>query len=107
MKIKLVEDIVDELNQKANRNRELLNEAETILKDNGFELANEINGISYNIENEDVNASFYIGNDLSYKGYITNNGNESINFNCKGTEDTLISTLEKFIEEWDDINEGR
>ncbi len=107
MKIRLVEDIVDDVKQRANETQKLLNEVNDILVTNEFTRKQEINGTSYFISKDDINASFYISDDLNYKGYITTDSSDSINFNLKGTKTNLVSAVNKFIKEWDELNESR
>ena len=86
MRFKLNEDLEQELIKKQEQITAITDNLNKLFEEQGFIQVIDINGISYTFENDDINAMFYIDDDLNYKGYIQS---ETTSINVIGKMDTV------------------
>lgn len=64
----------------------------------GFEKSVQINGLNFESTKGDVYASFFVDNKLNYKGYVTTDAADNINYSVKGTIDNVMSAANNIID---------
>lgn len=97
LKIRLVEDVLDDVKQRNKERNDILNQLRDLFTQNDFTESVEINGISFNNETESISSSFYVNDDLTYRGYITKSGNNSSNYSLKGDMNNIIKAANDLI----------
>lgn len=64
----------------------------------GFEKSVQVNGLNFECSKGDVYASFFVDNKLNYKGYVTTDATDNINYSVKGTIDNVMSAANDIID---------
>ena len=98
MIIKIIEDLESDLREKAEENKDLLNQIIELFEEEDFIINSEINGTSFNKKEDLVNASFYVANDMSYNGYVTNDSRNSSNYTAKGNSKNVLKAAQQIID---------
>ena len=98
MRIRIVEDIEDDLIVQKEQYEEILSSLDYLFSGEDFDKKEEVNGTSFNKESESIVASFYIDTNGAYKGYITNNSNNSSTYSMKGEIENALKAAENFID---------
>ena len=84
----LLEDLEQDLIDIAEENEKMIIEITDMFTDLGFDVVNELNGISFTFKNDELEALFYIDtSSLIHNGYVTS---ETVNVSVKGDKDTTI-----------------
>lgn len=98
MKIRMLEDIEDELIVDKEKNNALIQDIKNMFIDKGFKYKSEINGISFSKNEENLIANFYIDSrNLSYDAYITNEIDNS-NYELKGNKLNIFIAANTFLD---------
>lgn len=98
MKIRMLENIEDELIVEKEKNNALIQDIKSIFIDKGFKYKSEINGISFSKNEENLIANFYIDSrNLSYDGYITSEIDNS-NYELKGNKLNIFIAANTFLD---------
>lgn len=100
MKFRIVEDLEQDLKQEAINNQIILNNIDVQFDEINFDKQNDVNGISYNKEIDQINASFYIDTKLNYKAYITKN---DFTTSLNGKVDTIEQAVDTFINQYNSL----
>lgn len=93
-----IEDLEDELIAKQERINKLTNELITMFDEVNFNRKVTPNGISFDYTYHNVYANFYVDGKLDYKGYVTNDSDNSSNYSIKGNIDNVISAADNLID---------
>lgn len=95
------EDLETELQDKQRNIDDITNNIIELFNEVNFESELSINGISFSNIHNNIYASFYIDDNLNYKGYITNTEDASFNYSVKGNIDTVEEAAEKLIDTYE------
>lgn len=93
-----IEDLENELIAKQERINELTNELITMFDEVNFNRRITPNGISFDYTYKNVYGNFYVDGKLNYKGYVTNDNDNSSNYSVKGDIDNVISAADNLID---------
>ena len=93
-----MEDLEDELLIQKEKYDEMLSSLEALFISEDFDKKNEINGTAFNKKDGSIFASFYIDTDGNYKGYITNDSDNSSNYSIKGEQTNALKAADSFVD---------
>lgn len=98
MKFIFTENLEDELIEQEAIKSEIIKELIDLFDELNFSRKVTINGINFENKNDDIYASFYIDNYINYKGYVTNDKDDSMNYSIKGNIKNVISAANSLID---------
>ena len=93
-----LEDLEDELITKQEKYLSLIDSLTNIFDEEHFEKSIEVNGTAFSSKEGSVTASFYVSTDGTYKGYVTNDADNSSNYSVKGEEENALKAAETIID---------
>ena len=98
-------DLEQELQEKTEEQQEILSNLDTLFADTDFTKTENDNYISWDLENDDIIASFSIDNDtFKFSCYVTKQGDtNSSTYSAKGNMGDIEKNAEKFLIEVDDF----
>lgn len=98
MKFIFTENLEDELIELETTKSEIIKELIDLFDESNFSRKVTINGINFENRNNNIYASFYIDNYVDYKGYVTNDKDNSMNYSIKGNMENAISAANSLID---------
>lgn len=98
MRIRTLEDLEDELITKQEKYLSLIDSLTDMFDEENFEKSVEVNGTAFNNKEGSVTASFYVSTNGEYKGYVTNDADNSANYSIKGEEENALKAAENLID---------
>lgn len=103
MKFRLLEDLEDDLINKNNRRKEIINIIRNSLTEQGFKENEELNGVAFNKDVEISDTIFYCEfyldlDNNKYKSYVSNDSDNKVMFTQEGDIDDATKALEIFID---------
>ena len=97
MKFILVEDLETDLQLEEEQKEQVTTELIELFEENDFTSNTTVNGINFESTVGDIYASFYIDNNLNYKGYVTDKSINKSNYSVKGQMSNVLNAANKFI----------
>ena len=97
MKFSIKEDLESSLKDRYELENETRINLEKLFTDNNFKPNRSINGTSYSAEQDDVKASFYIDDKISYSGYVTT---DNFSITVKGELKDAVEAAHKIVDEY-------
>ena len=98
MKFIFTENLEDELIEQETAKSEIIKELIDLFDESNFSRKVTINGINFENRNNNIYASFYIDNYVDYKGYVTNDKDNSMNYSIKGNMENAIAAANSLID---------
>lgn len=98
MKFIFTENLEDELIEQEATKSEIIKELIDLFDESNFSRKVTINGINFENRNNNIYASFYIDNYVDYKGYVTNDKDDSMNYSIKGNIENAIFAANSLID---------
>lgn len=103
MKFRLLEDLEDDLIQQKQEVRNITSILQDLFSEAGFIEKDSINGIAFENKDGNIRASFYIDDNLNYKGYVNDDTENSTNLSVKGNINQVVEAANKIINEFNQI----
>lgn len=100
MRIKINEDLEQDLKDRAAVQNLTKENLDTLFEDNGFIKNVVVNGVSYENQEDNIYASFYVDPQLNYKGYVTDNSSNSTNYSVKGEMNNVLDAAQNIIDQY-------